>query len=269
MAPSSDEDNSPSPSRVISPTTQATTQLSSSAVFRDNQHWHNNKKILAPSLEKKVVCGGPPNDDDPAWLKEKKDRKQQKFTAAIHWHAATPTGAKGTQLQKIVIPATRRLVAAVLEAEVAKPVSTKPVKKAPGAHKATSSVSEVGKKDGKQPKLSSADRLRAQIQADKTTKTASESEIWWKQQLAQLGKFSNAEQKTMFLDQLARNKAMNEGWLRVESACYRVQLELSSWTYDPKPEATMGKYAFNILRLLDSIHNALDLYSTMPPRSFG
>jgi ATP-dependent RNA helicase DDX60 len=84
-----------------------------------------------------------------------------------------------------------------------------------------------GKKE-KEPKLSSADKLRQKIKAEKETKSVDELTLWWDEQLAKMGKMSLQDQITQ-TELLQRSAKAKEGWLAVEIRVWRLHLELLDW----------------------------------------
>ncbi|KAG8924159.1 hypothetical protein FRC01_011869 [Tulasnella sp. 417] len=217
--------------------------------------------------EKKLVLYGERRDDDRPvvlskedvdYLRKKKEKSHQRLMRDIHRHSTTLTGAKGAPLQRVVIPSTRRLIkdlptekeaSSQRDSRLRSPPATPRPKKEPKAQ---------------QPKLSSADKLRQKIKEEKAIKTLSESEVWWKQQLAQIEKLPTPERKAEHLGRIRRNtKRMEDPWLRTETALYQVHLDVSRWIYDSESgePRVQAQYCVNILRIateLDSIGVASD-----------
>ncbi|KAG8944708.1 hypothetical protein FRC04_001607 [Tulasnella sp. 424] len=233
--------------------------FTNTTTFTDDQHWHSGRKITEGFKEKRLVLYGERRDDDRpltkeqlAFLRKRKERARQRLMTDIHRHAATLTGAKGAPLQRLVIPSTKRSI---------KDVATQKEPPAQSTSKSpTLPANPKPRKEPKsqQPKLNSAEKLRQRIKEEKAVKTLSESEIWWKQQLAQMEKLPTLERKAEYLGRVQRNaKRMEDSWLRTETLLYQVHLGVSQWIVDdgngePRVQA---RYCVNILRAVLEIHS--------------
>ncbi|KAG8897798.1 hypothetical protein FRC00_003791, partial [Tulasnella sp. 408] len=233
--------------------------FTNTTTFTDDQHWHNTRKITEAFKEKRLVLYGEKRGDDRPvtkadleWLRRKRERSHQRLMRDIHRHATTLTGAKGAPLQRIVIPAAKRLI---------KDLPT--AKESPAQRRSSLPSSPVNPKSRKepkaqQPKLTSAEKLRQKIKDEKAVKTLSESEVWWKQQLAQLEKLPTPERKAELLGRIRRNvKRMEDPWLRTETLLYQVHLDVSRWIYDSESgePRVQAQYCVGLLRTASEVHD--------------
>ncbi|KAG9050595.1 hypothetical protein FS837_004120 [Tulasnella sp. UAMH 9824] len=229
--------------------------FTNTTTFADDQRWHNTRKITFK--ETRLVLYGEKRDDDRPlskedlkYLKRRKERNYQTFMRDIHRHATTLTGARGAPLQRVVIPIAKRLI---------KDLPTK--KEAPSQRCSSLQSSPVNPKPRKeskaqQVKLTSAEKLRQKIQEAKAVKTMSESEVWWKQQLAQMGSLP-LEQKAELLGRIRGNaRRMEDLWLRTETLLYQVHLDVSRWIRDSESDEprVQAQYCVSILRAVSEIH---------------
>ncbi|KAG9019792.1 hypothetical protein FRB90_007935 [Tulasnella sp. 427] len=231
---------------------QRTGWFTNTTTFTDDQHWHNRRKITEGFQEKRLVLYGERREDDRPlsakeleWQRKKRERRQQILMRDIHRHATTLTGAKGTPLQRMIIPLTKRSI---------KDIATQKVQ--PVQRRANPPGAQATSKPRKEPKLNSADKLRQRIKDEKAVKTLSESEIWWKQQLAQIDKLTTTERKEEYLSRVLKNaKRMEDPWLKTETCLYRIYLEVCKWIADDRggdPPVQAG-YSVTILRLATEI----------------
>ncbi|KAG8944709.1 hypothetical protein FRC04_001608 [Tulasnella sp. 424] len=254
--------SSPSRSSVVDDSedlSQRTGWFTNTTTFTDDQHWHNSRKITEGFKEKKLVLYGERQDDDRpltrkqlASLRKKKEKDQQKLMRNIHRHATTLTGAKGAPLQRMVIPTSKRSIKDLgtqneppcqRHSDLSPPVANPRPRKEPKSQ---------------QPKLNSTEKLRQRIKEEKAVKTLSESEVWWKQQLAQIERLPTPEQKSEYLGRVQRNaKRMEDSWLRTETLLYQVHLDVSRWIADGGREEpqVQARYCVDILRTVTEIHN--------------
>ncbi|KAG9121540.1 hypothetical protein FRC07_002451 [Ceratobasidium sp. 392] len=220
--------------------------------FVDEKHWHNSKSILPKHL-------GGKDDDNPSsltsWERMKQLKRDQRFMTNMQRHAQTLTGARGNPIQRIVI------------SEVGKPQSqSRPAQrdeKTSSSRPVQSTAKLIKNSKSKGPQLTSADKLKAKIEAEKKTKKASEDEIWWKSQLKELEEVQNTNERIGRVDNILRGKRAEQGWLSVEMSLYRIHLILLAWTEDEngEDEATCEHYA---VRLLHSIHTLRDHRDLFP-----
>ncbi|KAG8921610.1 hypothetical protein FRC01_000166 [Tulasnella sp. 417] len=235
--------------------------------FTNDQDWHKNRNITGTFTEKRLVLYGEKRGDDLPLILSKKDvefrrkrieKSRQMLMSEIHRHSTTLTGAKGAPLQRLVIPLTRRLIRDLPTEKEA------PSQRDSGLRSPPANPKPKKEPKAQQAKLSSADKLRQKIKEEKAIKTLSESEVWWKQQLAQMEKLPTPERKVEQLDRIRRNtKRMEDPWLRTETLLYQVHLDVSRWIYDSEsgePRA-QAQYCVDILRIaseIDSIGVASD-----------
>ena len=109
-------------------------------------------------------------------------------------------------------------------------------------------------KGKKEAKVSSADRIRQQIQAEKTTKQLSETETWWQEHLATMSAMSNARKAT-YVKALFRNKRSEEPTIRLEMQLYRLNLEFLQWIDDVEHDSDLvrDRYTVSIVRSVKDI----------------
>ncbi|KAB5588619.1 DEAD/DEAH-box helicase [Ceratobasidium theobromae] len=224
--------------------------------FIDDKHWHNEKHILPKHL------GG--KDDttlttSTSWQKMKRLRREQRFMANLQRHAQTLTGAKGQPIQRIVI-------AEVATSTVSSGHPPKRGKEAKPAISAHPQASKPGKgSKSKSPQLTSAQKLKARIEAEKQSKKASEDELWWKSQLKEIEALDDIEARFGKLDLIQRGKRTEKGWLSVELTLYRLHLTILAWLGEqPKPEAIGVIYEEYTARVLHSIHQLREHPSLFP-----
>jgi hypothetical protein len=93
-------------------------------------------------------------------------------------------------------------------------------------------ASPKGKK-AKEPKLSSADKLRAQIAAQKATKAVSESESWWAARLKDLNDIQEIPERIEMLElQLKNRRVAEDKSLAAQMWLFRIHLECWRWVED-------------------------------------
>jgi hypothetical protein len=212
-------------------------------VFKDTAHWHNHKRAILPKY-----LGGEDPKPKTVWEKRKKLKREQRFMANMNKNAQSLTGALGVQLQRQVIP---------LAAKGGK--EGKESKRVPQTiAAATTNEAMVPKGKGKkekEPKLSSADKLRAKIKAEKTTKSVDGLTIWWDEQLAKLAKM-NVQNRIAQSELLQRSAKAKEGWLAIELRLWRLHLELTNWIAqeDPEADTVRDRYTVSIMRLVKVLY---------------
>ncbi|KIO24164.1 hypothetical protein M407DRAFT_213307 [Tulasnella calospora MUT 4182] len=232
--------------------------FTNSTTFTDDQHWHNNRKIVEAFKEKRLVLYGEKRDYDRPLTKwqlarrrKKEETRRQKLMRDVYRNAATLTGAKGAPLQRLVIPATKISIKNLLANKLLVQRRSNP----PPLQEHSRPKKEP---KSKEPKLNSTERLRQQIKEEKATKLLSASEAWWKQQLARMENLPTLERKVEHLNGIQRNaKRMEDPWLRTETLLYQVHLNVSQWIYDGGSEdpQVQAQYCVNILRAASEIHN--------------
>jgi hypothetical protein len=213
-------------------------------VFKDTAHWHNHKRAILP----KYLGGEDPRPTDP-WQRKKKMRRDQIFMARMNKHAHTLTGALGVQLQRQVIPLAGRSAK-----------QGKEVKRSAHAQVADEAPADARDKKGKgkkekEPKLSSADKLRQKIKAEKETKSVDDLTTWWDEQLSKMTKMTLAE-RIAYTELLQRSAKAKEGWLAVEIRLWRLHLELSDWTSQPdeQQDSIHDRYSVSVMRLVKHLY---------------
>lgn len=112
---------------------------------------------------------------------------------------------------------------------------------------------KAGKK-GKAPQLSSADKLRQKILAEKQTTIENDGLTWWKGQVEVMKVMPN-DQKAEHVKALLRNKRSNEGSLAVEIRLFKLNLELLMWIADKDAEesVTRDRFTASIVKQLKDI----------------
>ncbi|KAG9094747.1 hypothetical protein FS749_011922 [Ceratobasidium sp. UAMH 11750] len=219
--------------------------------FIDEKHWHNTKSILPKHLGGKDD-GASPNLT--SWERMKQLRRDQRFMTNLQRHAQTLTGAKGNPIQRIVI------------SEVGK--SSAPSHHPRSDYSAPSSkpphsTTKPGKgSKSKGPQLSSADKLKAKIEAEKKTKKASEDEIWWKAQLKELEGTQNPDERILRVENILRGKRAEKGWLSVEVPLFQIHLILTAWIEDERGEeqGICEQYAVRVLHSIHTLRDNQDLF---------
>ena len=111
-------------------------------------------------------------------------------------------------------------------------------------------------KKAKAEKLSSADKLRLKIQADKQSSRDVSSQTWWRDQVEVMKKMSNSHRAAHF-EAISRNNRSQEPSLAVEMLLYRLNSELVSWVGESDPEfsSICDKYALAVIRLAKQIYD--------------
>ncbi|GJJ07983.1 hypothetical protein Clacol_002190 [Clathrus columnatus] len=185
-------------------------------LYEDIHHWHNKKTILPKRL------GGSDSKEN-EWLRQKRNRQEQRFMARLQSHAAT---LLGRNLEVIVIPPVKKL---------------KMVKERP--------TGPTYNKKEKAPKLSSADKMRQKIAASKAASVVNDALEWWKEQLKTPPKTPKE------LDRLFRNKKAEDEHVKLEMRMYRLHLEFLSWIDEPNADSdtVREKYTVAIMRQVKEI----------------
>jgi hypothetical protein len=175
------------------------------------------------------------------------------YYSLVQRHAQTLTGAKGQPIQRIVI------------SEIATQSSSSHSRRAndPTPSKAAHAAPKSGKNaKSKTPQLSSADKLKAKIEAEKQTKKGSEDEVWWKAQLKDLEGVKNLDERIGKVEGVLRGKRTEKGWLSVEVSLYQIHLILSAWIADEngEDEAVCERYIVRVLQHLHKLREHRDLF---------
>ncbi|KAF8636971.1 hypothetical protein AX17_003132 [Amanita inopinata Kibby_2008] len=203
--------------------------------FSDGKHWHNQKSILPRNP------GGARPKKLGFYARRRELKRKQVFMLRLQDQAATLTGASGAVLQQMVIA---------------------PV----GAHKnshRSSSAHVVTNSKKKEPKLSSADKLRLQIQAEKANKQENTTQTWWLQHLESMSSMYNSR-KSAYLKNLFKNRRSEEPWIRMEMQLFQLNLEFLQWIDEVghESDAIRNKYTVSIVRIIKDISRSNTLTPT-------
>ncbi|KAF8601954.1 P-loop containing nucleoside triphosphate hydrolase protein [Ceratobasidium sp. AG-I] len=220
--------------------------------FVDGRHWHSSKSILPKRL------GGVEDQEASAqtsWQRMKQLRKDQRFMTNLQRHAQTLTGALGRPIQRMVIlePETRKNTSKQSKRGMKSEPSDSSHAQPPKLGKASKS---------KPPQLSSADKLRAKIEAEKQGKKSSEDEIWWTAQLKELNKAKSLADSLARIENISRTKRVESGWLDVEVSLYRIHLTFLTWIADEQrtSDEVCERYTVRILRSIHLLREHVDLF---------
>ncbi|CAE6426702.1 unnamed protein product [Rhizoctonia solani] len=219
--------------------------------FVDEKHWHNNKSILPKHL------GG--TDDRTQltdWEKMKKLRREQRYMANLQRHAQTMVGAKGQPIKRIVI------------SEVTPPTGNSGSRQAQPSKNSTSRAleskpSKPGKATkAKTPQLTSAQKLKAKIEAEKQVKKSTEDETWWKSQLKEINGMEDHEERFRRVDLILQGKRAENGWLNVEVSLYRIHLDIEAWNVHERKEdeSVCEEYTVRILQAIERLRKHRSLF---------
>ncbi|CAE6542924.1 unnamed protein product [Rhizoctonia solani] len=220
--------------------------------FVDEKHWHNDKSILPKHL------GG---SDDRAqvtdWERRKRLRRDQRFMANLQRHAQTMIGAKGQPIKRIVITEVGASSASSSSRPVKHPKEPTPRQPEPKPNKPGKGAKS------KPPQLTSAQKLKAKIEAEKQTKKLSEDDAWWKSQLKEIAGLEDMEERFRRVDLVLQGKRAETGWLNVEVSLYRINLLLESWiTHERKEDESICED--HTVRILQAIHQLRQHRSLFP-----
>ena len=178
--------------------------------------------------------------------REKMLRNNQRFMRNLERQAKSLSGAKGAPLEQEVITT-------IGQGGTASGRNTRPNTRpgTPDSQAGSRSrsmqqqqlASPKGKKP-KEPKLSSADKLRAQIAAQKATKSASETETWWAARLKDLNDIQEIPERVGMLElQLKNRRVAEDKGLAAQMWLFRIHLECWRWVEDVRraePEVQDG-----------------------------
>ncbi|ORY65665.1 hypothetical protein BCR35DRAFT_354923, partial [Leucosporidium creatinivorum] len=182
----------------------------------DEPYWENPKPVLPTHL------GGPPPAALDARARKKRDRKEQRFMAAMQKSAASLTGAMGTSLKQQAIPAVGKRSVSVAKA------AAKEEKRAPPPPR-----QQKEPKGGKA--LTSKEKLLAENAAKKQAEEGAQNHLWWTEKLALLKPLTPASQISQLTAYL-KNRRASDRWLGTEMLLKRVDLELRRWIADERRE---------------------------------
>ncbi|QRV75685.1 DEAD/DEAH box helicase [Ceratobasidium sp. AG-Ba] len=222
--------------------------------FTDTKHWHNSKSILPKHL------GGADDTEDgrlTSWERMKRLRREQRFMSNMQRHAQTLTGAKGTPINRIVISEAGK--GSLVNHDSIAP------KNACNSTPSTSAKKSLAQnKKAKVPQLSSSDKLKAKIAADKQVKKTSEDEIWWLSQLKLLESMGSLFERKRCVDSMLRGKRCEKGWLRVEVLLYQIHLMLLTWisANDNEDQAVRLDRTVTLLHATHTLRDCPDLFPT-------
>ena len=112
----------------------------------------------------------------------------------------------------------------------------------------------------KEPKLSSADKLRKRVQEEKAAKQESETQSWWLKHLGAMSSMSVTQQAT-YLKALFQNKRSEEPSVRLEMQLYQLHLEFMQWINDADRESDVvrDQRTVAIVRLVKDICDGTQL----------
>lgn len=124
----------------------------------------------------------------------------------------------------------------------------------------------VGK--GKPPKLSSADKIRLEIQNKKDARKEDSAQSWWREQLATMSKLSTRS-RAAHLEGLSRNKKRSEEpSASLEIAMYSIHLDFLLWIEDQgvsSPSSVLqDSYSVSIVRKAKALGDQSDLRPLTP-----
>jgi hypothetical protein len=167
--------------------------------------------------------------------RERMLRNNQRFMRNLERQAKSLSGAKGAPLEQEVITTIGQ--GGTASGRNTRP-NTRPGTPDSQAGSRSHSIqqqhlaSPKGKR-AKEPKLSSADKLRAQIAAQKATKAASESESWWAARLKDLNDIQEVPERIGVLElQLKNRRVAEDKSLAAQMWLFRIHLECWRWVED-------------------------------------
>ncbi|KAF8632345.1 hypothetical protein AX15_001928 [Amanita polypyramis BW_CC] len=193
-------------------------------VFKDDRHWHNqNPLVIRSSGHSKPKKVG-------FYARCRELRNHQKFMRRLQLHAATLTGASGAILQQMVIAP----VGVCKESHVLKDYA-------------------VNTKKG-EAKLSSADRLRLKIRAERATKQDNQSQSWWREHLSIMSNMAPS-QNAAYIKRLFKNRKSEESSICLEMQLYQLNLEFLQWADDVNrdSDAVRDQRTVVIVRIIKDI----------------
>lgn len=175
---------------------------------------------------------------------------------SVQRHAQTLTGAKCQPIQRIVIPEPAVQPGSAKQTKRDKELIPKPPPHA---------TTKPGKMaQSKAPKISSTDKLKAKIEAEKQAKKSSEDETWWKSQLKELDGTKSLEERLGRVDTILNGKRVEKGWIGVEVSLYRIHIVFLSWIADEEGESEVAcdRYTVLVLRSIHQLRGHTDLFPT-------
>ncbi|KAJ1300164.1 hypothetical protein OPQ81_011916 [Rhizoctonia solani] len=219
--------------------------------FVDDKHWHNDKTILPKHL-------GGKDDNKPRneWERMKRLRRDQEFMANLQRHAQTMIGAKGQPIKRIVITEVNSAAGSPGSRLPKRPKDA--VSKSPEVKNQPSKGSKV-----KTPQLSSTQKLKAKIEAERQTKKSTEDDAWWKSQLKEIATLEDSDERIRRVDAILQGKRAESGYLNVEASLYRINLVLESWILHERKEDVLVCEGYTV-RILQAIHQLRENPSLFP-----
>ncbi|PFH46597.1 hypothetical protein AMATHDRAFT_69528 [Amanita thiersii Skay4041] len=192
--------------------------------FSDDKHWHTQRSILP-----RHQGGGKPKKLG-YFARQRALKRDQVFMLRLQNQAATLTGAAGAVLQQIIIaPAGTRNEA----------------RRRSNSH----AVIEAKKKERK---LSSVDKMRLQIKAEKAVVQENATLTWWRDHLKAMSSMPNQRKKT-YLTALFKNKRAEEASIRLEMQLCQLNLEFLLWIDEYEHESVRDKYTVSVVRVIKDI----------------
>jgi hypothetical protein len=189
--------------------------------------------------------------------REKMLRNNQRFMRNLERQAKSLSGAKGAPLEQEVITSGGQ--GGTLSGKNTRP-NTRPgtPDSAVGSRSHSTHqqrlASPKGKK-AKEPKLSSANKLRAQIAAQKANKAVSESESWWVARLKDLNDIPEIPERIEMLKlQLKNRRVAEDKGLAGQMWLFHIHLECWRWVEDVRrtePDVHDGY----VVRLIGMVKN--------------
>jgi ATP-dependent RNA helicase DDX60 len=123
-------------------------------------------------------------------------------------------------------------------------------------HQQEKKVHSSVQKSSKKPKeLTSKEKLKAKIQADKDSKTQDESLTWWQDQLKLMEKMASATSRTSHLSVISRNPKASESFIALEMLVYQLKLVLDAWIAetDPRASEVYDRYTVSVMKQVKAI----------------
>jgi len=166
--------------------------------------------------------------------REKMLRNNQRFMRNLERQAKSLSGAKGAPLEQEVITAISQ--GGTASGRNTRPNTRPGTPDSQAGSRSQSTQKQLASPKGKkvkEPKLSSADKLRAQIAAQKATKAATESESWWAARLKDLNDIQEIPERIGMLELQLRNRRVAEDKsLAAQMWLFRIHLECWRWVED-------------------------------------
>lgn len=255
-------------------------------IFVDAVHWHNSKKAILPeylggskdrrapttSSSRGATRGGAlatrgrgghrgggktgPNAENKWKMSSERYfalRSHQQFMARLQDQAGNLTGALGASLVRVIIPPS---VADLGRA--GKPSGMKKSSSGSGSKPlALETASKKQRASVKQPPVSSADKLRQKIAAEKQKDQSTKSDSWWKGHIEKLQSIDGFRSKHQYMENILRSKnaSASDPAVVAEMLLFRVDLCLRQWVNDEQREKedVGDAYRVEIMRRLKDL----------------